>query len=402
MAYSYMIYTPEKVVETGVIDVGSESMAEDSLRRAGHKILNLEKIRKTSRLEDQFPSVFGIKQQDVLTFSEQLSIMVGAGISLPAALQLIEEQIPSLAFKRIINGIQGEIREGSSFSEAIAKYPKVFPDIFIRIIKAGEQSGDLEDALMQAVTYMSRGTAFMKEVRQAMIYPCFIVTLAVVVVALLITVAMPPLLALFDDMGADLPLPTMVLIAVIDFVTSYTLHIIGTMLALFAFAFWYLRMPVNRLRIDRFLLRLPIIGTIVVESNMALFARITSILLKTGISLPQIIGIVHQITGNRIISQALRDVQEGIYDGQGFSRPMARNKVFPSLLVQMVSAGELTGTLDTNLSKLADFYECEVNKKLKIAVGMLEPAIIVAMGIGVGFIALSLVMPMYSMMGAIG
>ncbi len=401
MAYSYVIYTPEKVVETGVIDVGSESLAEDALRRAGHKILSLKEFRQTSRLEEHFPSIFGVKRQDVLTFSEQLAIMVGSGISLPVALLLIEEQIPSPAFKRIINEIQSEIREGSSFSEAIARYPKVFPDVFCRIVKAGEQSGDLEDALTQAITYMQRGTAFFKEVRRVMIYPCFIVALGIVVVALLITVAMPPLLGMFDELEADLPLPTQVLIAGVGFVNGYKFHILGVMLALFALAFWYLKRPAGRLMLDRLFLRLPVIGTIVIESNMALIARITSILLKTGITLPQIMEISHQITGNRIIRQALRDVQEGIYDGQGFAKPMARNKVFPSLLVQMANAGELTGNLDSNLSKMADFYESEVNKKLKIAVGMLEPAIIVTMGLGVGFIAVSLIMPMYSMMGSL-
>ncbi len=402
MAYTYVAYTNQSNdVLTGTLDVRDRSAAEESLTNSGYNILSLQEVKEKSRLEDHFPSVFGVKTQDIITFSEQLAIMISSGIPLPSALHLIEEKTPSVGFRNIIIGLIRELREGASFSQAISKYPKAFPDIYCRIVKAGEQSGNLEEALKQAIVYLERGTAFIKEVRRVMIYPCFIITLAVVVVFLMITVAMPPLMGLFADLGAELPLPTKVLIAFTGFVTGYKFHIVGTTVMTAVLGIWYFRSPAGHVKLDKFLLKLPMIRAIIIESNMALFSRITAILLNAGMHLPQIMDIVYHTTGNSIIRKAVRDVQEGIYDGQGLAKPMSQNKLFPSLLVQMVNVGEQTATLDSNLAKLADYYENEVNTRIKTLTAMMEPIIIVTMGLGVGFIALSLIMPMYSIMGAV-
>lgn len=401
MPFNYVVYTPDKEILTGVLDVNSQSLAEENLESSGYRIISLKEMRRKSSLEELFPSVFGVKLQHILEFSEQLAIMIGAGISLPTALQMIEEQTPSTTFKGVIAGINRELREGTSFSQALTKYPKVFPDIYCKIVRAGEQSGNLEDALMQAITYMQRGSAVLKEVQRLMIYPCFIIALAIAVVVLLITVAMPPLMGLFEDLGADLPWTTKLLLATTGFIMDYTIHILGALLAFVALMIWYLRMPAGRAALDRILLRIPAIRTVIIQSHMALFSRITSILLSTGMHLPQILDVVHQTASNRVIRGAMRDVQQAIYDGQGLAKPMSRNSLFPSLLVQMVNVGEKTGTLEQNLARLADYYESEVNKRIKALVSLLEPAITVSLGLGVGFIALSLIMPMYSMMGSI-
>ena len=398
MSFSYIVYTADKEVIKGTLDVHSESLAEETLESAGYKILSLQEIKKRSFLEDQFPSLFGIKDQNVIDFSEQLAIMVGAGIALPSALQQIEEQTESAAFKRVISGLGRELRAGSTFSEALSSYPKVFPDVFCRIVRAGEQSGNIEEALMQAVRYMQRGTAVMKEVKRVLVYPCFIVILAAIVVALMITVAMPPLMGLFSDLDADLPLPTRMLMSFTDFATAFKFHIFASAVVLAGTAYWYFRTPSGRLVIDNMLLKIPGIKSIIIQTNMALFSRTMSVLLNSGVALPQIMEVTQQTTGNRIIRRAIREVQDGIYEGQGLAKPMQQSKVFPSMMVRMVGAGELSGTLDANLAKLADYYEDEANKKINTFVSLLEPAMTVALGLGVGFIAISLIMPMYSMM----
>ncbi|MBT4511311.1 MAG: type II secretion system F family protein [Chloroflexi bacterium] len=400
MSYSYVVYTADKEVLKGTLDVHSESLAEETLENYGYRILSLQEIKKRSLLEEQFPSLFGIKEQDVVDFSEQLAIMVGAGIALPSALQQIEEQTESAAFRRVIYGLGRELRAGCPFSDALSRYPKVFPDVFCRIVRAGEQSGNLEEALMQAVNYMQRGTAIMKEVKRVLVYPCFIVILAIIVVGLMVTVAMPPLMGLFTDLDADLPLPTKMLMAFTDFATAFKFHILGATTVLVGMAYWYFKTPSGRLLVDSILLKIPGMRGIIIQTNMALFSRTMSVLLNSGVALPQIMEVTQQTTSNRIIRRAIRDVQEGIYEGQGLAKPMLRNRVFPSLLVRMVSAGELSGTLDSNLAKLANYYEDEANKKIDTFVSLLEPAITVALGLGVGFIAISLIMPMYSMMGS--
>ncbi|NQT72766.1 MAG: type II secretion system F family protein [Chloroflexi bacterium] len=398
MSYSYVVYTTDKEVLRGTIDVHSESLAEETLEMAGYQVLSLQETRKRNILEEQFPRIFGIKNEDVIAFCEELAIMLGAGIPLHSALRLIEEQTESGSFRDVIAGLSRELQSGAAFSDACTRYPKIFPDAFCRIVRAGEQSGNLDEALTQAVIYMQKGTAIIKEVRSVMMYPCFIVVLAIFVVILMITVAMPPLMGLFSDLGAELPLPTKILMSVTSFVSDFKFHLLGLLITLVGLGFWYFRGPAGHLFIDKFVLKIPIIRTIIIQTNMALFSRTMSVLLTSGVPLPQIMDVVQRTTGNSVIRQALMDVQEGIYEGQGIGACMTRNKIFPPLLVRMVNAGEQTGTLESNLHKMANYYENEAQKKVKAFVAMLEPGMTVILGLGVGFIAISLIMPMYSMM----
>ncbi len=401
MSYSYVVYTAEKTVLKGTIEVHSESLAEESLEASGYKILSLQEIKKRNILEEQFPRFFGIKNEDVISFCEELSIMLSAGIPLSSALQLIEDQTASGLFRDVITGISRELRSGASFSQACAHYPKVFPDTFCRIVNAGEQSGNLDEALTQAATYMQKGTAIVKEVRSVLMYPCFIIVLATIVVVLMITVAMPPLMGLFTDLGADLPLPTRILMGLTNFFSTFKFFLLGAFIVLGGFGFWYLKRPSGRLLLDRFVLKIPVLKTITIQTNMALISRTMSVLLSSGVPIPQILHVSQQTTNNSVIRQSLRDVREGIYQGQGIGKLMMRDKVFPPLLVRMVTAGEHSGTLEENLLKMADYYDNEAQKKVKAFVAMLEPSITIALGLGVGFIAVSLIMPMYSMMRSV-
>ncbi len=400
MSYKYVAYTADKRIVKGTIGVTSESMAEEALERAGYSIVSLREVRLGLSLEQSIPSLFGVKAHAVIVFSRQLATFIESGTSILTALQLLQEQTGNAAFRKVIAGLSEALQGGSSFSGALAKYPQAFSDTYCRLVEAGERSGNLEVVLRQATSYMEKGTAAMKKAKHAMVYPALVLIIAIAVVVLLITVALPPLTALFTSLGAELPWTTRALIAVSGFVTSYKFYLLGAVFALTVLIVWYVRRPAGRLMLDNLLLKVPLIGPINIQSNMSHLSRTMSMLLKAGLPLPQIMDIASQTTGNRIIRQALIDVRKELVQGHGLSRPMAAIKLFPRVLVQMVMVGEQTGTLDSNLATLADFYEEEVDQRVDTLISIIEPSLIVLVGLMVGFIALSLIMPMYSIMGS--
>ncbi|MDP2952037.1 MAG: type II secretion system F family protein [Chloroflexota bacterium] len=400
MPYHYVASTIDNRVVKGTISVSSESVAEETLERAGYRVLSLKPLRPKPNLEQLFPTFFGIKPDAVMGFSRHLATVLEAGIPLTTGLQLLQEQTPSAPMRRVIAGLIRELEGGSSFAQALAKYPHVFPDIYRHIVGAGERAGNLESALKQAVSYMGRGMAASQKAKMAMMYPAFLLIMAAGVVALLVVVALPPMLSLYAGLGAELPWTTRLLIAMGSFAVSYKIYLLGAGLALAVFIAWYLSRPAGRLMLDKGLLKLPVIGPLIIQSRMALFSRTVSVLLKSGLSLSQAMDIVYQTTGNRLLSQVLRDVQGSLAQGQRLSQAMAAHKLFPPILVQLVLVGEKTGTLDANLATLADFYDEEVNQKVNALISMVEPAMTAVIGLVVAFIALSFIMPIYSVMGS--
>ena len=399
MTYKYRAYTLDKKIVQGNLDAASESMAEAALYQAGYqRVLSLREVPPGPNLETLIPTLFGIKTRDVIDFSQQLATLFESGIPILTALQLLEGQAPKAAMKRIISGIVEEIRGGSPFSQALSKYPQAFSNTYCQVIKASEQAGNLEVGLRQMASYIEKQVTTKQKITRAMIYPAVVLLLAIGVVGLLITVALPPLVSLFTSLGAELPGTTRLLMAVADFTINYKFYLLGGLLILITAVFGYVRLPAGRLNLDKLLLKLPIIGTINLERNMQQFCQITSMLLKAGLRLPQIIGLTTQTVGNKIIRQALTDVTAKLVQGEGLSQPMAENPLFPPLLVEMIVMGEHTGTMDNTLATLADYYEKRVDQRVGILTSMLEPLVTVFVGLVVIFIALSMITPLYSVL----
>jgi type IV pilus assembly protein PilC len=248
---------------------------------------------------------------------------------------------------------------------------------------------------------MEKRATTTSRVKRALAYPAMVLLMAIGVFALLITVALPPLIGLFDSLGAELPLATTLLIATANFLINYKFYLLWGVFILIASVVVYMRLPAGKLTMDRLKLKIPVIGSITVEHNMCHFCQITSMLLKAGLPLPQVMDIAIQSAGNRIIRQALTDVREKLLQGQGWSQPMAENKLFPRLLVEMVAVGEKTGTMDTTLATLADYYEERVEQRINTLIAMIEPVLTVVIGLVVAFIALSLITPLYSILRSI-
>jgi type IV pilus assembly protein PilC len=400
--YQFTAYTLDKKIVQGNIDATSENMAEDALYRAGYqRILSLREIRPPLSLATLLPSFFGVKTRDVIDFSHQLATLIESGVTILTGLELLREQSPRVVFRKLIAGLIEELQGGSSFSQALSKYPEVFSYTYCQVVKASEQTGNLEVGLRQVAGYMEKRAATTSRVRRALAYPAVVLLMAIGVFALLITVALPPLVGLFNSYGAELPATTKLLMATADFIINYKFTLLWGVFILIALTIVYMRLPAGKLTIDRLKLKIPVIGAINTEQNMCHFCQVTSMLLKAGLPLPLIMDIATQTAGNRVTRQALKDVREKLIQGQGLSQPMAANELFPRLMVEMVVVGEKTGTMDSTLATLANYYEERVDQRINTLIAMIEPVLTVVIGLVVAFIALSLITPLYSILRSI-
>jgi len=401
MAYQFRAYTLDKRVVQGTIDAASESTAEEALYQAGYqRVLSLKQMRPGLSLERLLPTLFRIKTQDVIDFSRQLATLIESGITILTTLQLLEEQAFRPVFSKVIAGLVSELRGGSSLSQALSKYPQAFSYTYCQVVKAGEQAGNLEVGLRQIAGYMERQVATRKRIRGALTYPIAVLFMAIGVFVLLITVALPPLVGLFTSLGTELPWMTRSLIAISNFLTNYKFYLLGGVAIVAISIIGYLRLPAGKLTMDRLWLKLPLIGPINVQRNVGHFCRTASMLLKAGLLLPQTMSIVIQTVGNRIIRQTLKEVREKLVQGQGLSQPMAAIDLFPRLMVEMVSVGEKTGNLDSTLATLGDYYEQRVDQRVNTLISMIGPALTAGVGLIVAFIALSIITPLYSILGS--
>jgi type IV pilus assembly protein PilC len=399
MAYRYSAYTIDKRIVQGTIDAASERMAEEALYRAGyHRVLKLREISSGLDLSRWLPSIFGVKSQDVIDFSRQLAALLSSGIPILTALQLLEEQVPAVALRKVIAGLAKELREGSSFSQALAKYPQAFSSTYCQVIKASELAGNFEVALRQVADYLEKEVAALKKARHALVYPAVVLLMAIGVSIILTTVALPPLVRLFASLGGELPWTTKLLLVLGSFLINYKFYLLGGLVVLVILLFVYVKLPAGELTVSRLMLKIPMIGKITIQRNMYRFCQTTSMLLKAGLLLPQIMNIVTRAVGNAVIRRALGEVRGKLVQGQGLSQSMAAIPIFPQLLVEMVVVGETTGTLDATLDTMADFYEQRVEQRVQALISMIEPALIVVVGLVVAFMAISIVTPLYSIL----
>jgi type IV pilus assembly protein PilC len=399
MIYKYRAYSADKKIIEGTIDVTSENMAEVALYRAGFQnILSLEEVTPEIGLEKLLSSFAGVKMKDVVDVSNQLATLIQAGIPLLSALKLLSGQATKKAMKRIYKGLTDEIQAGNSLSQALSKYPRAFSNTYCQIIKASEQAGTLEAGLKQAAKYLEKRAYANQKIKRAMMYPAFVLLMAIGVAVLLITIALPPLIDLFNSLDVKLPWTTSTLVNAANFCSANSLAIIIGLVALILLILGLLRLQSVKLARDKLLLKIPAIGNIIIERSMGLFCQTASMLLQAGLRLPQIIDIVIQTNQNRILRSAFKNVRDKLVQGEGLSQPMSANTIFPPLLVEMTVVGEKTGAMDSTLGTLADFYEQEVDRKIDSLISMIEPALTLAVGGMVIFIALSMITPLYSIL----
>jgi type IV pilus assembly protein PilC len=399
MPYRYVAYTRTGERVQGTINVASEAMAEKALWRSEYIIVRLRPVRAGAALAELMPTFFGVKTRDLIVFSRQLATLIESGITILSGLQMLEEQVSSKALKKALQRVIEDLQEGETLSGAMKKHPMAFPTIYSRMVELGERMGNMEAALRQVSAYMEKRDALTSKLKGAMVYPAFILLIAIGVVFLMLTTTLPAMMGLFAEFETELPTPTKILIAVTDFFTVYKTNImLGAFLVITLIAL-YVRTSIGRRQKDLLLLKIPIIGSINIQGNISRLCHTMSILLKAGLPMAEIMDLIVQTMENVIFSQALERVRTEMMQGHGLSRPISQEKVLPGLLAQMVRVGEETGALDSNLETLAVFYEEEADRKIKVLTGMMEPILMLFVGGMVGFLAVSVIMPMYTLMG---
>lgn len=401
MEYRYIAYDEEGRRVEGQLDVPDEAAAERVLWERGLTVVRVVPARRELRLWVLFPSLFGVKRRDLIMLSRQLATLLNSGIAILPALRLLAEQSTSRALRAALTEVADSVQQGQSFSAALAAHPYAFPPLYARTVSVGERTGNLEEVLRRLAAYLEKEQELARRLRDALAYPMFVLVVAVFVVVLMLTVALPPMVQLFETFGAELPWPTRVVIAVTHFTTDYGLYILIGALALAAVAAWWGTLPSGRRVRDALALRLPLVGEVVLAGQVARFARTAGTLVRAGLPLSEVMELAIATAGNRIVAEALERVRVALLSGQGLAAPLAAEPLFPGLLSQMVRVGEESGTLEENLETLADFYEQEVDRRVRFLVSMVEPALTVFVGLIVGFIAVSMVLPMYSVLSAI-
>ncbi len=403
ISYRYTATTPQGKLVKGTIKAANEVEAERLIIGEGFHPVTVEVVPSMFSLEEAFPTLFKIKPRDVIIFSRQLSTLLRSGISLLPALEILQGQVASSrAFKKILGSITNDIRSGGSFTQSIAKHPTAFDEIYCRTIIVGEQTGNMEMVLNRMADYLEKQGEIAKKVGKALAYPMMVMGVGLVVAIILMTVVMPQLMGMFTSMGVELPLPTRILIATSNFLTAYPLYLLMAGVVLVATVLWLVKQPTGRRLLDRVKLSAPLIGAPALMGELGRFSRTMSVLIGTGLDLQEIMELMPQSSNNRVIRDALNQVKNGLLLGEGLSEPMSRIDIFPPLLVQMVAVGEESNTLDFTMGVVADFYEATAAEKTSAMVGMIGPVSTVGIALVVGFIAISVIMPMYTLTGAIG
>ncbi|OGX06242.1 MAG: hypothetical protein A3G87_10050 [Omnitrophica bacterium RIFCSPLOWO2_12_FULL_50_11] len=343
-----------------------------------------------------------IKMDELVVLSRQLATMVEAGVPLVQALSILTEQVENLNLQRVVQAIHDDVESGSSLSDAMSKHKKVFSALFVSMVRAGEQSGNLEEILDRLASYTEKTSALQKKIKSALIYPIVVATLAFLITFAMLTWVIPQFADIFKQLDAPLPLPTQLLISFSEVLRrNIVAVVIGTAGVFFSF-FQIIRTKKGRLVLDTLKLKMPIFGPLILKVAVSKFSRTLSTLVKSGVPILNAFDIVGETAGNRQIELIVAEVRNSIKEGESISAPLGKKKVFPPMVVRMVAVGEETGELDKMLTKIADFYDVQVDNAVEGLTSLIEPLVIAFLGIVIGGIVIAMFLPILTLTQALG
>jgi type IV pilus assembly protein PilC len=395
--YAFKALDLSGVSTRGELEADDKQTVAAQLRQKGLIVLDIEEKKAAADLGEMLGRFKKVKSQELTVATRQLSTMVSSGMSLLRALYVLEEQAKSDKLKEALVQVRKDVEAGISLSGALQRHPEIFNDLYVAMVEAGELGGILEETLQRVADQLEKDDSLRRQVKSAMMYPCMIGGFALVVLLALVTFLVPVFEKVFKDFGGDLPAITQFTVTLSHFVTGQWYIGIALVVGItIAFKRWK-RSDRGRMQWDRFKLRVPWgIGSIVQKVALARFSRTYSALIAAGVPMLQAIEITGRTAGNRVVEQAMENVRESVKGGGSIATPMRQETdAFPTMVTQMVSVGEETGALEAMLSKVADFYEDEVAAAVKALTSILEPLMIVIVGGIVGFIVISMYMPMF-------
>src|SRR5579864_7046494 len=394
----------------GVIEAENERVLRAKLREMNYYVTGITQ-KQTVGLNADVGTMFGgiigkfkgVSEQALVVFARQFATMINAGLAMVRCLDVLGVQTEDSQLKPIIVAVRREVEGGSTLAAALGKFPKVFSPLFTNMVRAGELGGILDDVLNRLAGFLEKDFNLKKKVKSAMTYPTVILVMAIGIVIFLVTFILPTFVAMFQQMDMKLPLPTEILI--VFTVSARNPYILIPALVVLALAFVafnrYTSTPVGRRQYDAFKLKLPVFGMLIRKVAISRFCRTLGTLLQSGVPIMPALEIVGKASGNEVVAETVYKVRESVREGESIAVPLQLSGMFPPLVTQMVSVGEETGNLDGMLAKIADFYDTEVEYMLAALTSLLEPMLILAMGFVVGFIVISVFLPLYQIIGNI-
>ncbi|MGB0370496.1 MAG: type II secretion system F family protein [Opitutales bacterium] len=343
-----------------------------------------------------------IKLEDLAIFTEQLASMLEAGLPLVSALEALQDQTDDPVFAIIIRDVRLDVSSGTAFSEACAKFPKAFPNLFLSMSEAGEASGGLAEILAKTAIYFNDSVKLAKQVKSAMTYPTAVITLAIGLVTVLLVKVIPVFAEMFQGFGAELPKPTQFVIDLSDFLGSYILYILGGMFLFYVFISKFFATPKGRVIRDNLVMRIPVLGELNRKINLSRFCRTYSILLRSGVPILRSLEIVSRASNNVFVEDACTQISRNISQGGQVSETIAAIPYFPPMLKHMSKAGEQTGNIDGMMNKVSDFYDNEIETLVGALTSLMEPLLIVFLGVVIGGIVMAMFMPIFELSSVVG
>jgi type IV pilus assembly protein PilC len=402
--FDYKVRDRDGRLVSGQLDGDNLALVAAKLRDMGFAPVEIKPVKGVNLRSDiNIPGLSDrVKMKEVALMSRQLATMVAAGLTLVRSLGVLADQIESKPLREAMLQVRSDVEQGTLLSAALEKLPKIFPPLYISMVRAGEVGGSLDLVLLKLSTTLEKQVELRAKVRSAMAYPAIVMSLVVVIVTALMIFVVPIFRNLFKSLGATLPLPTRIVIGISNIVASiYLLVVIGAIIVMIiAFRKW-ISTPGGRASWDRFKLKPPIFGPLVHKVALTRFTSTLASLLTAGVPIIESLDIVASNSGNQLVADAVRGAQDGVRQGQSLSSTLAQYDVMPTMVTQMIETGEESGALDNMLDKVAEFYDNEVNSTIQSLTSILEPLLIVTMGACIGFIVISMYLPMFDIYGII-
>ncbi len=394
--YTYTARDARGALKSATIEAADREAVVDQLRRLRLNVVKVEEAQKAPK-----KSGGSIKMRDIVIFTRQFSTMINSGLPLVQALDILARQSENPALQNVTKQVVFDVESGNTVADALRKHPKAFSDLYVNMVAAGEAGGILDTILMRLATFMEKNDALVRKVKGAMIYPGVIMGVAASAIVVLLIFVIPTFQDMFASVGLALPLPTRIVIGMSEFLQGFWWAVIGGIAGSVVMLQRYYATQNGQLVIDRILLQLPVLGDVLRKSSVSRFTRTLGTLVSSGVSILDGLEITAKTSGNRVIQDAIMASRASIAGGDTIASPLEKSKVFPPMVISMIAVGEQTGGLDEMLSKIADFYDEEVDAAVSGLLALLEPMMIVFLGAVVGGMIVAMYLPIFDMINAV-
>lgn len=396
-SFQYTARSADGKTVTGITDAGSASMAAKLLRDQGLVPTTISETGSTAVGAQMKGRSGRIRLDDLVIFSRQFATMIRAGLPLIEVLDILAEQCEKVAMKKVLKSIEKDVGGGATLTEGMMRHPRVFNPFYISMVRAGEASGMLDSILEQVATYLEKIASIQRKIKSAVMYPAAVAVIAFIITVCLLAFVVPVFMDIFKDLGGNLPIPTKIIIFLSEMIRE-RFYICAAVLGAIVIVFLrWKKTKKGREIVDRLKLKLPVFGPLFLKVAISRFTRTLGTLIRSGVNILSALEIVANTSGNAIVEEAIIRTRASIQSGESFSKPLVQSGVFPPMVTRMIDVGERTGALEGMLSKIADFYEDQVDATVASLTSLIEPMLIVFLGVVVGFIVISMYLPIFTM-----